>query len=623
MNKHRASHGSHGLPDDDPQLTLRNPAELADALPYLMGFHPTDSIVMVALHGRRGRFGGRLRLGIPRAPGEWPHVAEQLAECLVAGSERRGPRPDGIIVFLCQDPDLTGEVTSSQVMETLRPLAQLLRTACGALDVPVLEALCISDGRYWSYCCPDARCCPPEGNVLALPGTSVLAAAATFAGLQVRGSLREMEARLIPWRRPAAADQERVLAAAEEALVPRILDEEERLRVGRETLDLAGCLMRRLSGAPPAVGRPDADALDDGLIAHDEAAALLLGLQDRTTRDRAAEWMEGPDAAPALRLWRALARRGAASAASPPVTAARSRARRGACGEGAGRVVDTGTYGDRRCHFPWRGGAESPRTPPGRASGPPDAPGSAGGALARGRLWSGEHHVAHRTRGVSDAADGQGRRRRLAEPARRGGAGRPDRPPRRRGRPRRRAGEPQAGPGAGHPDAVGRRADGRLRPGARPGRCRGRGPLPRRRGGPPRMAAPGPRAPSGRLDGLPGPHAVRRGLRTAARRAADQREGRRREPGGARVERLLHRLPLVVRDDPPPQHGPPDDGGRAGGAAAGAVRGRPRRAHPAGPQRRLPGPLGLHRDGRHRLADLGRGRPLVPPGPVAAAPGRR
>lgn len=309
MNKHHASHGSHGLPDDDPQLTLRNPAELADALPYLMGFHPTDSIVMVALHGRRGRFGGRLRLGIPRAPGEWPHVAEQLAECLVSGSERRGPRPDGIIVFLCQDPDLGSEVTSSQVMEKLRPLAQLLRTACGALDVPVLEALCISDGRYWSYCCPDARCCPPEGNVLALPGTSVLAAAATFAGLQVRGSLREMEARLAPWRRPAAADQERVLAAAEEALVPRILDEEERLRVGWETLELAGRVMRRLAGAPPATGRTDADALDDGLIAHDEAAALVLGLQDRTTRDRAAEWMEGPDAAPAQRLWRALARR--------------------------------------------------------------------------------------------------------------------------------------------------------------------------------------------------------------------------------------------------------------------------------------------------------------------------
>ena len=36
---------------------------------------------------------------------------------------------------------------------------------------------------------------------------------------------------------------------------------------------------------------------------------MILGLQDRETRDRAAEWMEGPEAGPALRLWRALARR--------------------------------------------------------------------------------------------------------------------------------------------------------------------------------------------------------------------------------------------------------------------------------------------------------------------------
>ena len=90
-------------------------------------------------------------------------------------------------------------------MERLRPLAQRLRTACGTLDVPVYEALCISDGRFWSYCCPDARCCPPEGSALALPGTSVMAAAAAYAGIQVRGSLRQMEGRLAPWTTPAAA----------------------------------------------------------------------------------------------------------------------------------------------------------------------------------------------------------------------------------------------------------------------------------------------------------------------------------------------------------------------------------------------------------------------------------
>ncbi|MEV0492718.1 DUF4192 domain-containing protein [Streptomyces atratus] len=302
MNKHHESTG----PGDGQQITLRGPAELADALPYLMGFYPNDSVVMVALHGGRGRFGGRLRLGIPQAPQEWPHVAEQLAECLVKGSERRGEHPDAIVVFLCQDP-ADGE-TPGQTMERLRPLAQRLRTACGALDVPVLEALCISGGRYWSYCCPDARCCPTEGNGLSLPGTSVMAAAATYAGIQVRGSLREMEARLAPLKTPAVAQQPRALDSAGAALVPRILDEEGRKEVARETLGLARVLMKRLREAPTA-GPSAADNQDDSLISHDEAAAVILGLQDRETRDKAAEWMEGPEAESALRLWRALSRR--------------------------------------------------------------------------------------------------------------------------------------------------------------------------------------------------------------------------------------------------------------------------------------------------------------------------
>ncbi|MFF2406892.1 DUF4192 domain-containing protein [Streptomyces sp. NPDC058092] len=302
MNQHHESTG----PVDEQQITLRGPAELADALPYLMGFHPNDSVVMVALHGGRGRFGGRLRLGIPQSPQEWASVAEQLAECLIKGSERRGERPDAIVIFLCQDP-AQGE-SGSQTMERLRPLAQRLRMACGALDVPVLEALCIAGGRYWSYCCPDKRCCPAEGNQMALPGTSVMAAAAAYAGIQVRGTLREMEARLEPLNTEAAADQQRALDSAGADLLPKILDEAGRKDVARETLGLARRLLKRLREAPAAA--PSAsDINDDRVISNDEAAAVILGLQDRETRDKAAEWMEGPEADSALRLWRALSRR--------------------------------------------------------------------------------------------------------------------------------------------------------------------------------------------------------------------------------------------------------------------------------------------------------------------------
>ncbi|WP_330173256.1 DUF4192 domain-containing protein [Streptomyces sp. NBC_01498] len=317
MNKH----SEPTRPAAEQQVTLRSPGELADALPFLLGFHPTDSIVLVALHGDEGRFGGRLRLGIPRSPREWAPVAAQLAACLVEGSERRGSRPEGIVAFLCQDPE--HGAAGRGVRDRLRPLAQEIRTSFGRLDIPVHEVLCVSGGRYWSYCCPDTRCCPPEGSPLALPGTSVMAAASAYAGIRVRGTLREMEARLEPRRDVAhrVTNQRQALDKAAATLVPLILGGGDRERIAASTLRTARELMDRLAGTRPAPARPDEgrraavgsdvspDSADDRLITDDEAAAVIIGLQDRETRDRAARWMEGPDGEPALRLWQALARR--------------------------------------------------------------------------------------------------------------------------------------------------------------------------------------------------------------------------------------------------------------------------------------------------------------------------
>ncbi|MBW8792945.1 MAG: DUF4192 family protein [Streptomyces sp.] len=301
--------GPLGPSAHDTQVTLRTPAELADALPYLLGYRPEDSMVLVALHDRagRGRFGGRARLGIPANEDDWESAARQLAQGLVTGGERRGARPEQMVAYVCQEP-APGE-SGQDVMHRLAPLTQLLRVECGRLDVPVIEALCVSDGRFWSYCCPTEACCPPDGSPMGLPGTSVLAAAATYAGIQVRGSLRELRARLLPWESGAVLEQEIALDGAGMALVPRILDDAFRAEVAEETLALAERIIDRYAAATPVSGTHQADVRDDTLLSHDEAATLILGLQDRTTRDRAAAWMEGEAAGPALRLWRALARR--------------------------------------------------------------------------------------------------------------------------------------------------------------------------------------------------------------------------------------------------------------------------------------------------------------------------
>lgn len=307
-------HSGGSAPDSPPtdpvaQVSLRGPAQLADALPYLLGFHPDDSVVLVAVHGEESRFGGRVRLGIPADPQEWEAVAGHLAQCLEEGSAARGGRPDGAVLYLCQDP--SESETGRTVADRLRPLAQSLRTACGEREMPVYEALCLSGGRYFSYCCPNPECCPPEGAPLEDSGTSPMAAAAVYAGIRVCGSLKDMEARIAPLGTSSSEPQERALDAAAADLVPRMLAAEGATAVRARTIVLARRLIDRFR---VAVVRPGAavsarDSADDALITPEEAATLILGLQDRGTRDQAAEWMEGRDAEPALRLWRALARR--------------------------------------------------------------------------------------------------------------------------------------------------------------------------------------------------------------------------------------------------------------------------------------------------------------------------
>ncbi|MEW2520960.1 DUF4192 domain-containing protein [Actinacidiphila alni] len=287
------------------QVTLRSATELADALPYLMGYRPSDSAVLVALHGEHSRFGGRLRLGLPEDPREWPAMADQLAECLVRNSIRRRGRPDAMVLFLSRDP--RDAERPSDVMERLRPLAQHIRIACGALDVPVVEALCVSGGRWWSYCRP-AAAVPEQGTALAPPGRSVMAAATAYAGLPAPRPMLDIEARLKP-PQPRNREHEIALDAACAELVPRMLDGDTCERVRQRTLAKARAALERFRAAPRTDDPARADRQDDRLLDDHEAAAMILGLQDRTTRDRVSEWTAPEQADAALRLWRALARR--------------------------------------------------------------------------------------------------------------------------------------------------------------------------------------------------------------------------------------------------------------------------------------------------------------------------
>ena len=139
----------------------------------------------------------------------------------------------------------------------------------------MVEALCIADNRFWSYCCVTPDCCPHDGSAMGLPGTSVLAAAATYAGLQSARHTERVAGRFHPWETAAALEQE-----------TRPRHRERRAwSHGSSTTRPARTWPRRPcdrhDGEEPVRRRPAvtgtllADLRDDELLAHDEAATLI------------------------------------------------------------------------------------------------------------------------------------------------------------------------------------------------------------------------------------------------------------------------------------------------------------------------------------------------------------
>jgi hypothetical protein len=131
-------------PTDRPRLAVRSPADLIAAVPYLLGFHPADSVVVIAMRGRRVVFAARADLPPPGADPQPAarHLAEVIARQEAAAATVVGYGP------------------ASRVTPAVDAVGDAL-TGTGLL---VLDALRVTDGRWWSYLCVEPGCCPPDGR---------------------------------------------------------------------------------------------------------------------------------------------------------------------------------------------------------------------------------------------------------------------------------------------------------------------------------------------------------------------------------------------------------------------------------------------------------------------------
>lgn len=154
-----------------PTIRLRSPGEVAESVPYLLGFHPADSLVLLSLRGTRSRLGLCMRADLPT-----PDDVRTLASHVVAKLCDDGARAAVLLVY-GPEADPAG---------MLRPSRRDVVDACTTLlveaGVHLRDALQVAHGRWWSYLCGDHGCCPAEGTPLPTEGLTDTSAAWAFAG---------------------------------------------------------------------------------------------------------------------------------------------------------------------------------------------------------------------------------------------------------------------------------------------------------------------------------------------------------------------------------------------------------------------------------------------------------
>ena len=124
--------------------TVTTPNDLLAAVPFLIGYQPSDSIVLISLKDESITMA--IRIDFPDS------ISEREASALV--EKFRGS--DGALL-LSYIPDACLDAES-----VIRPLIEALDFA----TVPLRESIIIVGNRWRSLICGDSDCCPIEGSLL-------------------------------------------------------------------------------------------------------------------------------------------------------------------------------------------------------------------------------------------------------------------------------------------------------------------------------------------------------------------------------------------------------------------------------------------------------------------------
>ena len=124
--------------------TVKTPHDLLAAVPFLIGYHPTDSLVLISV--KSDSLEMAMRIDFPKNPPEGSYQ-------LLASHLKRDNSEGALIVAYEPADSLAGP-------EVLHNVAD----AVASLDIPIRELMLVRNNHWRSLLCSDDKCCPPEGN---------------------------------------------------------------------------------------------------------------------------------------------------------------------------------------------------------------------------------------------------------------------------------------------------------------------------------------------------------------------------------------------------------------------------------------------------------------------------
>lgn len=248
-------------------MVIRSLPDAIAAVPYLLGFHPSDSVVVVGFGGPHNMCAVRVDSPPPDAMDAASRTAEQVTAMLDPGGFH------GALVL--------GYGDHARVAPTVAAIVEALPAA----GLAVADAARVADGRWWSLLCEVPACCPPGGRPYDI-SSSALAAQATLDGKVALADRAELAETIAPHTGDVRAAMRRATLAAERRLR---LNGADPSRLRHEALALLGRLRRR---------RPD----------HAEIAWLGVLLTDLRIRDEAFVRIDLDEPGPDIALWRTVLR---------------------------------------------------------------------------------------------------------------------------------------------------------------------------------------------------------------------------------------------------------------------------------------------------------------------------